>query len=301
MGQSASKGVGKTAEKVARRVVDSAQPSGLPQVPKRATPTNVTKTTTANNPAMFLRGEGIAREDVRDKSQELYLQTVNKIDDKAKSEGPQDMPEDLLKFIQDVGPAKQSVDKEFTTPRLLEKKNEEELNKVESVRKTTRERIKMPLMGQDETFTTTRNTNFSKASREQDGEAEFGLSNLQLYHLIANPENAKASEIEKFHQDVIGEHGDSTWTSEDIQSHREMLTQAVKAVDVPVLRQDSDGTLFGLYAKEVPGPEVYSVQTISEAKIKLVLKDLSERTAEKDTVAQENLERRRQLRKGGNA
>lgn len=96
------------------------------------------------NPGSFLRGEGLAKEDIRDIGQELFLRNKHKVDDKVK--GPQEMPADLLKFIQDVGPAKQSVDKQFTAPRLLEKENIEELEKKESSRQMIRQRKRMPLV-----------------------------------------------------------------------------------------------------------------------------------------------------------
>ena len=80
--------------------------------------------TAASNPANFPRGEGPER-DIHDVEQERYLKSQrpegsSKHDDKLK-----ELPPDLLKFIKDVGPLKQIVDEEFTSPRLLEEGQDE--------------------------------------------------------------------------------------------------------------------------------------------------------------------------------
>jgi hypothetical protein len=301
MGQSASKGASKAAEKVAKRVMDSAQPRGPPPPPPPSmTSKNASATTTANNPAMFLRGSGVATEDIRDKGQELYLRSLHRVDDEMKAKGPAEMPEDLLKFIQDVGPTKQSVDKEFTAPRLLEKENESELNKVESVRKVTRERIKMPLMGEDHNHTTTRNTNFRNThfSAQEEATDDFGLSTIQLFQLLSEKE--KSGSIESFYESVIEQGDASQWTEEEKKAHKQLLKDATNAMEIPILRMDADGNFFGLHAKDVPGPEVKSIEPIPESKVKLVLQDLIDNEGKSVPVdiASAKLEERRQQRKG---
>lgn len=313
MGQSASKGLTNSVKNVARKVADAAQPTGPPVVPKRtpgvspsaapAPPSATMGQPTPANPGMFLRGEGIATQDIRDKGQELYLQNLHQLDDEAKTKGPADMPEDLLKFIQDVGPAKQAVDKDFTAPRLLEEQNADELQKSESSRKVMRERIKMPLMGADENFTTTRNTNFSRQAEEQVVK-DFGLTNLQLYHLILGSRTKEnETEMENLYQEVLKEEGtELLWTEEEMKKHRELLRHAQEAIEIPVLRRDQHGNFLGLHPENVPGPEVKSVEAVPETKIKLVLQDLADSkddTAE-PTSASARLEQRRKLRKAAN-
>lgn len=297
MGQSASKVASKAAQKVAKKVTDVVQPTSGATAPQAAvTPKNspITTNVTATNPAAFLRGSGIAEEDIRDKAQEMYLRNLHQVDDETMSKGPPDMPKDLLKFIQDVGPAKQSLDKDFTSPRLLAKGNESELKKTESERKVTRERIKMPLMGEDDSFTTTRNINFSRVST-QDGDAkDFGLSNVQLYQLLKRKDN----EIDSFYGSIMSEENVSLWSEQEKAQHQQLLKDAWKAIDIPVLRRDTKGNFLGLYAKDVPGTEVMSIQPIPETKVKLVLQDLTEKEERSGDVAAAKLERRRQLRRG---
>lgn len=101
------------------------------------------------------------------------------------------MPEDLLKFIKNVGPAKQMVDEEFTTRRLFKKENFSELEKLEITRTSRRERVCIPLMENVEGFTTEKNTNFARGEKnfeaiDENGENEddFGLANIDFYDLL---------------------------------------------------------------------------------------------------------------------
>lgn len=248
---------------------------------------------------MFLRGTGVATEDIRDKGQELYLQNLHKIDDESKAKGPREMPDDLLKFIQDVGPATQTVDESMTSPRLLEKENEQELNKMESVRKVRRERIKMPLMGEDDTFTTTRNTNFSNLSAQEESGKEFGLSNLQLYQLLLQKDTLeKEGSVDSFYDSIVSELDNPQWSEEEKAQQKKLLKDALAAIEIPVLRKDKEANFFGLYPKDVPGPEVKSIEPIPESKVRLVLQDLVEKGGKSESTAAAKLEQRRQLRKG---
>lgn len=295
MGQSASK-AGKRVEQFAKRTADLAQNARPPPpTPPPVISKDVSSNTQANNPAMFLRGTGIAKEDIRDKGQELYLQTRYKLNNEQKAQGPTDMPEELLKFIQDVGPTQKTVDREFTAPRLLEEANVEELKKLESVRKVTRERLKMPLVEGDNSFTTTRNTNFSRQSRTQ--ERDFGLSNLQLYRLLTNRDKIEKEGIDDFYESVMSTEEAALWSPEEKAAHKKLLNDALHSIEVPVLRTDSEGTFFGLYAKDVPGEEVKAIQPIPESKVKLVLKHLLEADEQSGDVAAAKLERRREFRK----
>lgn len=241
----------------------------------------------------------MAQQDIRDKGQELYLQTKHKLNNEQKAQGPADMPEELLRFLQDVGPTKKSVDKEFTTPRLLEDSNGDELIKVESVRKVTRERLQMPLMEGDSQFTTTRNTNFSRQqSTNKDEEKDFGLTNIQLYRLLSNREQIEKDGIDTFYESILSKEVVPLLSTEEKAAHKRLMMDALKCIEVPVLRTDSEGTFFGLYDKDVPGVEVKAVQPIPETKVKLVLKHLSEVDEQSGDVAAAKLERRRELRKG---
>lgn len=326
MGQTASKGLSKAAGNVAKKVTDFKPPlPARPPLPSSSTtaeaggpPTppgdggsdaDTTVTADAANPSNFLRGSGIATQDVRDVGQEMYLQHVQQRQQQQRGRAPpapsgstvaatpagvpnQDMPPDLLKFIQDVGPAGQSVDTDLTAPRLLREENRAELAKVESVRKPARRRIRMPLMGDDDTFTTEKNTHFASSplGPHQRRQADFGTTDLQLYRLLAakkGDESVETNVVDAFHRTMAtpdnGGAG-AAWTDEETKKQREWLVQTLRVLDLPTLRMDSDNNILGFYPQDVPGPEVKSVRPIPETKVMLVLKDLVENAGE-DGVA----------------
>jgi hypothetical protein len=304
MGQAVSKRIGKAAETIVKKAADRKPP--LPPTTTTTTTTAATTTTIttkAPNPALFSRGEGegMSIQDNNDAGQEMFLQRLHKVDPTKKPEGPPDMPDDLLKFIQDVGPTKQSVDKELTTPRLLKEENLGELNKAESTRKPMRERTNMPLMGEDEEHTTMRNTNFRSSSKLQE-EKDFGITNMQFYEILtkkdANVETVGTA-VDSFYKRLVPEEND--WTDQEIEQHRQRLRDAMNAVELPVLRKDANGNFLGLYPADVPGPEVKAVEPIPSNKVKLVLEDIFDKDQMGDTIAAERLERRRQLRKENKA
>ena len=279
MGQTASKGLSKAAEKAAK------QASSLkrPPIPKRLPDES------PGNPG-FLRGGGLAEHDVRDKGQEMYLQHVQ--EQRQAAANPKgdasvkntEMPEDLLKFITDVGPATKSVDREFTTSRLLKEENKEELNKLEISRTAKRERIRMPLMQGEDQFATEKNTNFTvgdakSLSAEQH---DFGLSNIQLYEFLAQKDTKEGEKIvDDVHEKIVSDSEDciadySSPKGEELKKNElELLAQTLKVLEIPTLRLNEDGDILGLSKKDVPGPEMKSITTIPEDKIIMVLKDLS--------------------------
>lgn len=282
MGQSTSKGLSKVAEKVAKHRTTE-ELLKRPPIPSR------TPIDTKNEAATAASAAG----DI----------LVNK-----------EMPKDLLKFIQDVGPAKQSIDREFTTPRLLREENKTELDKAESVRAARRRRIRMPLMGDDTDYTTEKNTNFSSSSDSSmttsssklgettlassttttnNDDIDFGLSNFELYDILSekdcrtgnNESDTNRLIVENCYERIVSKRnceGNDNGTSSDSSSvvaanlrKKEKLSQAFHVLDVPTLRIDSDDNILGLYPQDVPGPEIKSISTLPENKVMLVLKHLT--------------------------
>ena len=154
------------------------------------------------------------------------------------------MPPDLLKFIQDVGPAKQTIDKEYTSSRLLE--NKEELDNVMKNKSSTprrRQRMQMPLMGEDDTFTTEKNTNFSRTTAKTSEEilkdpTLFGLDHLGLYELLVTKDNENnntddtiVTSVDDFYNKITKEEERKEWPDKDQQKHKERLQQALNVID----------------------------------------------------------------------
>jgi hypothetical protein len=284
MGQSVSKvhgAVGKKVQGFVKKRVET-------EVKKRAPEQASQMTSTPANPGKFMRGEG--QEDARDVGQEKFLQRMHNIDDAEKSKGAREMPDDLLKFINDVGPATKIVDEDFTSPRLL-KDGQEELKKQESSKKSNRERRVMPLMGGDDNFTTTRNTNFSR--RKEATAKDFGASNLQIYDLLSRKTSGSDVNaiVDNFYKENMAIESD--WTEDEKSAHRALLGQVMAAIEIPVLLKDAEGNFMGVYPDSVPGEEIKAVQRIPETKVKLVLADVANQTQAIEEQMKSNRERTR--------
>ena len=310
-------------------------PASLEEMPE-VTPGG--KKLTDVNPGSFLRGDGLATQDVRDVVQEMYLKEKHKLggddNDEISSDGNNvqeqaqtqaknvhEMPDDLLKFIQDVGPAKQVVDREQTSPRLLEEENVEELQKLESQRKQSRRgTTRMPLMGEDTEYTTTRSTNFAKSAPEvvsdeqQRVKDSFGITNVQMFDLLnsygRSGKHGRSSNdadtnldvsVDNFYKKLTTEaaaaqEGSSDWSDEEINQQKRWLQQCLQYLEVPVLRQDPDGNFIGLYSENVPGGEVKTLQPVSPTKVKLVLDDILSDGGGAIQTARDNLAESRKAR-----
>lgn len=273
MGQAASKA------KSFAKTADTAVKKAATQTPRPPPPQKTNSlgiVSTPKNPGGFLRGGGVASEDIRDIGQEMFLKSQHK-------EAPQEMPADLLKFITDVGPAKQSVDKEMTSSRLLESENTKELETLESKRQAPRQKLEMKLMDgleeDSDAFSTIRNTNFSSrniASDETD--KSLGISNLQFYEAMLDKES-KGDDIavEIFFSAAVARKEDFTEDKSAQTENKKKLKQALQALSIPVLRLDNEGNIYGLYPDAVSGPEIKSMRPISPSKAKLVLQDVLEK------------------------
>ena len=273
MGQAASKvskRVGKSAESLVKKA--SEHKTAPPPPPPPPMQRHGGNESTPANPGGFLRGDGLASEDIRDVGQEIFLQSQQK-------DAPQEMPSDLIRFIQDIGPAKRDVDKEKTSSRLLDSENFNELEKTEAERTSPRQRINMPLMGEDYDHSVARNTNFS--SRAEEVEKDFGITNLQFFDLVRQKRDSSVDDDSKLVGKFYGRiKGDDEWSEEENENHRKLLRDALQTVKIPVLRIDQNGNILGLHPDRVPGSEVKSVQPISPKKARLVMDDLLERAKE---------------------
>jgi hypothetical protein len=266
MGQGISKSISKTAATIAKKAGEN---NAVLPTPPPAQTTGLGTSITPKNPGGFLRGGGSAADDIRDVGQEMYLKSQQK-------NAPQEMPDDLLKFIQDVGPAKQSIDKERTSTRLLEKENVKELEKGESERNSPRKRTDMPLMGEDHDFSVPRSTNFTSGTDAI--EKNFGISNLQFYDLLQQKSSEATGEdsvVDSFYEKLVSK--DGKWGEEETKIHKKKLMEALSAVQIPVLRIDTDGNIFGLHPDRLLGSEVKALEPISPSKAKLVLEDVLHR------------------------
>jgi hypothetical protein len=210
-----------------RRSGDFGTSEGLPKV-----------VSTASNPGNFLRGEGLVQ-DERDLAQEQYWKERHNLEEddtkpatpttttnnkQQQSDAKQllqnrihELPPDLIQFLKDAGPLRQTLDEEQTSPRVLKDAKEKEQRRMR--RPLQRERKTMPLMGDDETFTAVRNTNFARASSatKQQQRPPFGITGVQLYDLLSMQKQQQQDQ-KKSSKD-IGINGDAAVVEAFYQKH----------------------------------------------------------------------------------
>jgi len=172
---------------------------------------------------------------------------------------PKEMPEDLIKFLNDAGPLERKVDKNMTSSKVYESLQEEDQQRRHDLENATqRKRRTMPMMedGNPEGdklvdkmdgMTVERTTNFSKAVKEErDTDLKFEdsgvfdlLDKLKTRHI-----NGNEYINEKFGEKVI-------LSEEERNRNVTLLEDMVKYTGIPVLMNDTDKSLVGVWTDKV--------------------------------------------------
>lgn len=189
--------------------------------------------------------------------------------EQGKGNDTDEMPEDLLKFLNDVGPLQRKVDKEFTSPRLRDSLQKEELEnrtQEEDVRRSVRE---MPIMGQEMDHVTSRTTNFATAPADSVDEHDFGLTEVQMYELLA---------LEKSNTDMWKKGGGNDDAEKEAQL--KLIESARKYLDLPIIMKDKDQDFLGLYDDQMKSSDLFRLALKPATGVKLVLSQLFDRANE---------------------
>mmetsp|Transcript_26406 Transcript_26406/g.39033 ORF Transcript_26406/g.39033 Transcript_26406/m.39033 type:complete len:262 (-) Transcript_26406:314-1099(-) len=103
-----------------------------------------------------------------------------------KSEELNEMSPDLIQFLNDVGPLKREMNKEFTSPRLRKSLLQQvEVERRDQEKDTGRNIREMPILGTEMDHVVTRTTNFSTVDQNDQKEIEKGLTAYQLFELLS--------------------------------------------------------------------------------------------------------------------
>lgn len=204
----------------------------------------------------FTRGmDGV---DPRDAKQEEYQ---NK-------DGPMDMPPDLIKFLNDVGPLERKVDKEFTSPRLRESLHQHELERREHEQDSRRKVSEMPLMGVEMDHVTRRTTNFSTAAAKED--EGFGLTGVQMYEMLA---------LNKSNEELWKDSCNGDESEKDAQL--ELIESCRKYLELPIVMKDKDSEYLGLSESTVETSDMFRLALMPATGVKLVMSQLLDRENER--------------------
>ena len=195
----------------------------------------------------FQRGMGAPiRQDIE---QEAFLKSQQSGD-------YQEMSEDLIKFLQDMGPVQR---KNSTGPRVRKRQLEEQEHRKPDEGRQIRE---MPIM-QETTFFTTRTTNFSRQKEEDD---PLGLTGRELYRLLQDGDAAAvAAQVELANE-------------KEKQEYSDLLHNSIKYLQIPVIMKDTDDTYVGTWPDSVADMKLMKLTVVpeSEARILLAVEDPNE-------------------------
>lgn len=191
----------------------------------------------------FQRGLGAPiRQDIE---QEAFLKSQQEGDN-------QEMSEDLIKFLQDMGPIQRK--KTSTGPRVRKHQLEEhERRKLEEGRQIR----EMPIM-QETTFFTTRTTNFSRKKEEED---PFGLTGRELFQLLQDGDAAAAAVAAQV----------ETTNEKEKQEYSYMLHNSIKYLQVPVIMKDTDDTYVGTWPESVADMKLLKLTVVPESQVRILL------------------------------
>jgi len=176
---------------------------------------------------------------------------------KANLDTPQEMPDDLLKFLNDAGPMEKRVDKEFTSPKVYESLLvEEEQRRQQQQQDRQRRRRVMPIVGDGELdadadrmdgTTVSRTTNFSTAVRDEN-EAQVRLGDKELFQLLTDLQ-AEQITSDAFVRNKFS--GEESVTEEQRQDNINLIESMKKYTAIPALMQDTDKSLVGAWPDEI--------------------------------------------------
>mmetsp|Transcript_27771 Transcript_27771/g.59002 ORF Transcript_27771/g.59002 Transcript_27771/m.59002 type:complete len:280 (+) Transcript_27771:112-951(+) len=204
---------------------------------------------------------------------------------------PQEMPPELVKFLNDAGPLKRTVDKDRTSTRVWDSLAENERAGLEEQAKQANRRVRrrMPIVtsrhvekdggedirADDDGTMTERTTNFSTTDRSNSAPAGLGVSREDLFRILGRVGESRADspEWKRLVEDEyrrITKHESETKNFDQLKDVA-LFENSLRYIGVPVLMKDQEGDIigiwrhksddikFGLGLKEVPERSVQFV------------------------------------------
>jgi hypothetical protein len=186
----------------------------------------------------------------QDQEQEAFLKSQS-----SNTAENQELPDDLIQFLNDMGP----VERKERKPRLR-KHQQEELDRLEEQQDEGRQIREMPIMEDVAKFTTSRTTNFSRRQEEEDKFA--GLTGRQLYRLLQddNKEATIASLIQESNVD-----------DDEKKVYSDLLQNTLKYLKIPVIMKDTDATYVGVPEDKVEDMKKLKLTEVPESEVRILL------------------------------
>mmetsp|Transcript_706 Transcript_706/g.1102 ORF Transcript_706/g.1102 Transcript_706/m.1102 type:complete len:300 (-) Transcript_706:41-940(-) len=195
----------------------------------------------------------------------------------SQADSPEDeMPKDLIDFLNDAGPLERVVDKDFTSKKVYDSLlAEEEQRNQQEQQSRQRKRRRMPIIEQTDVAsgdegaldgtTVERTTNFSQAVKE-DKEGDIGMSDQELFDLVSKLQNNETTP-ETYLSDRFRLKEKNIFTQEQLSYNIDLLENMKRYIGIPVLMVDtSDKSLVGA------APE--NVETLKLLKVRMAPKNV---------------------------
>mmetsp|Transcript_4701 Transcript_4701/g.10499 ORF Transcript_4701/g.10499 Transcript_4701/m.10499 type:complete len:290 (-) Transcript_4701:97-966(-) len=181
-----------------------------------------------------------------------------------------EMPDDLIKFLNDAGPLERQVDKELTSSKVYETLKDDRAREQQTKEANRRVRKRVPIMSSykdlaennssnqmsvmDDGTTTERTTNFSTREQAPGG---FGVKREDLYRILNALDSAKVDSpewnrrVESEYDDLINFEPDKNKKTFDRLKDRALLEDSLRMIGIPAIMKDVDGDYIGVWKKRV--------------------------------------------------
>jgi hypothetical protein len=184
-------------------------------------------------------------------SQRQFLQQNN--------QAGQEMPDDLLKFLNDKGPVTKNVDKALTSPKVYDSLQvEEEQRRQQDQQQNQRRLRRMPIIGDMDTApgedtsldgtTVEKTTNFSTAVKNTN-DAELRLTDREMFDLVSKLQ-AGAVKPETYVRDKLKALNVSEVDPQTKDTNIELIQNVMRYYAIPTLMQDTDKSIVGAWSGE---------------------------------------------------
>ena len=268
MGQSASKAAGRVAQKAATNPVKSASGAPLPT-------SNISASAAAAEASSTVRSPSF---DTKPSAQDLEQQRIMK---ESKGEDYQEMPKELINFLNDAGPLQKQERQSprRKQPRLPRQQWDGEATKSERIQES------MPLAEKIEGYETTKSTSFSRRSVEIKKEVYQKGTTLDMYELLTHKRGSSGKPKSSNYEEVVAQtyrEYASMFPLPDQHyqdAHKELLANTLKYLDLPIIMKDykdNADSYDGIHPDQVDVYETMKYDILPKSKVRLVLEDLHE-------------------------
>lgn len=192
----------------------------------------------------------------------------------------QEMPDDLIKFLNDAGPLEKKVDKELTSPKVYESLLNEQEQMRQQQQSRQRRRRMMPMVTTESTMDTnseegtdekqmdgtmvSRTTNFSTRKIDE-GRPGIHLEDDVIFSLLLESQKEKITAESFIHKRFPElEHGSNALTDEEKREYMDLLNNMLKHTGIPVLMQDTDKSYVGAWNDKVEDLKLAGVRPVHD-------------------------------------